>query len=191
MALSNTGASLIMTVTALTGAMLASPTVFYDIPFLGPIAESKFPTLALGVQFIGTMLATIPAAQLMRRVGRRAGFSFGQAIGFLAALLATYAIYDSNFWLFVFSGGMIGVHNAFWAQYRFAAADTASAEFKPRAITYVMAGPILAGIFGPELAKHSRDLLEPGDVRGRLFVGCDPVPFDGRRSAVHPHPADE
>lgn len=166
MALSNTGASLIMTVTALTGAMLADPSVFYYIPFIGDVAETKFPTLALGVQFIGTMATTVPAALLMRRVGRRIGFTMGQGIGFCGALLAAYAIQANSFWLFVLAGGLIGSHNAFWAQYRFAAADTASADYKPRAITYVMAGPILAGIFGPELAKYSRTLMEP-----LLFAG--------------------
>ncbi len=166
MALSNTGASLIMTVTALTGAMLARDWVTYDIPFLGVVKESNLPTLGLSLQFIGTMMATVPAALLMRRIGRRAGFSLGQGIGFCGALLATYAILEHSFPLFVISGALIGAHNAFWAQYRFAAADTARPEYRPRAITYVMAGPILAGIFGPELAKHSKDLLTPIEYAG-------------------------
>ncbi|MEQ8449982.1 MAG: MFS transporter [Nitratireductor sp.] len=164
--LSNTGASLVMTVTALTGIMLADPNVIYDLPFVGPLPETALATLALGVQFIGTMAATIPASLLMGRIGRRAGFSIGQAIGIAGGSIGVLAIIDGNFWLFVYAGFMIGVHNAFWQYYRFAAADTASEAFKPKAISYVMIGPIFAGIFGPEIAKHSRYLID-----GAVFAG--------------------
>lgn len=171
MALSNTGASLVMTVTALTGAMLlAQSDRMIELPLIGAVAERSLPTLALSCQFIGTMLSAIPAAQLMRRIGRRSGFTIGQMIGFLAAMLAAYAIYIHHFWLFVLAGALIGCHNAFWAQYRFAAADTASPEYKPRAITYVMAGPVLAGIFGPQLAVYSKDLLAPTSFAGAYLV---------------------
>ena len=147
LALSMSGGSLVMTVTALTGTMLAP--------------RPELATLPLTVQFILTMATTIPASLLMRRVGRRVGFSVGQSIGVIGALVSCYAIFDQNFWMFVAGGGLIGSHNAFWQYYRFAAADTASADFKSRAISYVMAGGVIAAFLGPELAKHSRDLFAP------------------------------
>jgi predicted MFS family arabinose efflux permease len=165
--LSNTGASLIMTVTALTGIMLADPRVIYDLPLIGALPQTALATLALGVQFVGTMVATIPASLLMGRIGRRAGFIIGQVIGLTGAGIAVMAIFDGDFWLFVYAGFLIGMHNAFWQYYRFAAADTATEAFKPKAISYVMVGPVLAGIFGPEIAKHSRDLFE-----GATFAGA-------------------
>lgn len=164
--LSNTGASLIMTVTALTGVLLADPSVIYDLPFVGPLPETALATLGLGVQFIGTMASTVPASLLMGRIGRRAGFTIGQLIGLTGGAVAVLAILEGDFWLFVYAGFMIGIHNAFWQYYRFAAADTASEAFKPKAISYVMIGPIFAGIFGPEIAKHSRELID-----GAAFAG--------------------
>ncbi len=164
--LSNTGASLIMTVTALTGVMLADPAVVYDLPFVGALPQTAFATLALGLQFVGTMAATVPASLLMGRIGRRAGFSIGQTIGLTGAGIAVLAILDGDFWLFVYAGFMIGIHNAFWQYYRFAAADTASESFRPKAISYVMVGPIFAGIFGPEIAKHSRDMIPDAEFAG-------------------------
>lgn len=167
LAVSNTGAVLIMTVTALAGAYLARPEVMYSLPLIGTFSERALSTLALSMQFIGTMMAAPPAALLMARIGRRAGFSVGQLIGFGAAGLATYALIDQNFWLFVVAGFLIGFHNAFWQQFRFAVADTASPEFKPKAVSYVMIGPLVAGIFGPEIAKHTRDIFAPV-----LFAGA-------------------
>ena len=159
--LSNTGTSLVMTVTALTGVMLASPAVTYQLPLIGTFQETALATLALGVQFVGTMAATVPASLLMGRIGRRAGFTIGQIVGAVGALVAVQAIFAQHFWLFVAAGALLGVHNAFWQYYRFAAADTASEAFKPKAISYVMIGPIFAAILGPEIAKHSRTLFEP------------------------------
>ncbi|MDP6705258.1 MAG: MFS transporter [Alphaproteobacteria bacterium] len=147
LALSMSGGSLVMTVTALTGTMLAP--------------RPELATLPLTVQFILTMAATIPASMFMRRFGRRIGFSVGQLIGVIGALVSCYAIFVLDFWLFAVGGGLIGAHNAFWQYYRFAAADTASADYKSRAISYVMAGGVAAAVLGPELAKHSRDLFEP------------------------------
>lgn len=164
--LSNTGTSLIMTVTALTGVMLADPAVVYELPLVGRLPQTALGTLALGVQFVGTMASTIPASLLMGRIGRRAGFTIGQLVGLTGALLAVQAIFAGSFWLFVAAGALIGVHNAFWQYYRFAAADTASESFKPKAISYVMIGPVAAAILGPEIAKHSRELFAPAMYAG-------------------------
>lgn len=161
LALSNTGAVLVMTVTALSGAMLARPDVVYWLPFVGEFSERALATLALSVQFIGTMAAAPVAALLMGRIGRRAGFTIGQFIGVLGAALAVHALVQLDFWVFVAAGALLGFHNAFWQQYRFAVADTASPEFKPKAVSYVMIGPLVAGIFGPEIALFTKDLLMP------------------------------
>ncbi|MBT7286347.1 MAG: hypothetical protein HN834_12915, partial [Rhodospirillaceae bacterium] len=129
LALSLSGGSMVMTVTALTGTMLAP--------------SPGLATLPLTMQFIMTMATTIPASLFMRRVGRRVGFSVGQFIGIIGALVSCFAIFEQNFWMFVVGGGLLGSHNAFWQYYRFAAADTASDDFKSRAISYVMAGGVV------------------------------------------------
>lgn len=166
MALSMTGGSLVMTVTALTGAMLTAG--LGEVSLLGvALPYAALSTLALTAQFLGTMTTTIPASLLMRYTGRRLGFTIGQTIGIGGAALSAYAIFENAFWLFVAGGFVLGMHNAFWQYYRFAAADTASPAFKPKAISFVMAGPVLAAILGPELAKQSIDIFQPV-----LFAGA-------------------
>ena len=152
-ALVMTGGIIIGTTSALTGYMLAE--------------DKSLATLPFALMFSGVMIATVPASLLMRRFGRRIGFSFGQLIGITAASISTYAIFDSNFWLFSFGGFLFGFHGAFGQQLRFAAADTASEEFRSRAISLVMAGGVVGAFLGPELAKATRDLFEPV-----VFAGC-------------------
>ena len=51
--------------------------------------------------------------------------------------------------------------NGFAQFYRFAAADTAGPEYRARAISYVLAGGVVAAIVGPELARASKDWFAP------------------------------
>ena len=152
-ALSMTGVSIVTLTTGLAGTYLA--------------ASPTLATAPLAAQFVATMCATFPAAMFMRKYGRRAGFTMGQIIGLLGALFSVYALMEQSFLLFLAAGAVLGVHNAFWGYYRFAAAEAADPAFKTRAISLVMAGGVLAGVGGPELAKHSRDVFEPV-----VFAGC-------------------
>ena len=43
--------------------------------------------------------------------------------------------------------------------YRFAASDTASEEFRPKAISYVMAGGLASAIVGPQFVKFTADAM--------------------------------
>lgn len=170
LALSNTGTVLIMTVTALAGHHLAREGVFYVLPFLGEVPEKALSTLALSIQFVATMAAAPPAALFMARVGRKIGFTLGQLIGAFGAALSVYALFEQQFWTFVFAGVFLGIHNAFWQQYRFAAADTASESFRARAVSYVMIGPIAAAFFGPGLAQLTMNTLAPVLFAGAYVV---------------------
>lgn len=156
-ALALSGAILVMAVSALAGTVLAPR------PWMA--------TLPLAMQFVATMVATIPASLLMGRIGRRPGFILGQIIGVVGALVACGALLQGWFWGFVAGSILMGVHNSFWQYFRFAAADAADIAFRPRAIAYVMAGGVIAAVIGPELAKATRGLL-------------DPVPFAGSYLAV-------
>ncbi len=139
--------SLLMTVSAVVGDMLA--------------ADPKLATFPLALMFLAVLGSTIPASFFMQRFGRRAGFTLGAAAGFLGALICAAAIWLGSFVLLCVGSlflGAMAVHGGF---YRFAAADTASEAFRPKAISLVMAGGIGAAILGPELAKHTRTLFEP------------------------------
>jgi len=155
-ALSGTGASIVMVVTALAGKSLA------DNPLHA--------TLPLALQFTFTAVGAVPAALMMRRIGRRAGFSIGQLVGCGAAALSAYAILIQSFTLFAVGGALLGIHNAFWQQLRFAAGETSSHRFRSRAISYVMAGGVAGALFGPELAKFGFDLFEPVLFAGSFAI---------------------
>ena len=120
--------------------------------------EKSLATLPLATQYIATMCSTIPASLFMARVGRRTGFTLGQMIGAIGGLLSAYAVYTGAFWLLVGGCILLGIHNAFWQYFRFAAADAAEPAFRSRAISYVLAGGVIAAFLGPQLAKWTIDL---------------------------------
>ncbi len=126
------------------------------------LAENKaFATLPASSYVIGGFLGTFPASMWMRRVGRRWGFLTGGAFGLAGSTLATFAMATSSFALLCAGTMLLGVYNAFGQYYRFAAADVAPADFKAKAISYVMAGGLVGGIIGPEISKYTRDLAHP------------------------------
>ena len=151
-ALAQSGSSLIATVAALAGFLIAE--------------DKSLATLPMACQFLGTMLSTIPASFFMQRFGRRVGFTVGMCFGLTAAGLSVYALFSINFPLLVSAALLFGVHNAFWQYYRFAATDTASPEFRSKAISFVLAGGVIAAFIGPELAKVSIDFFEPVKFAG-------------------------
>src|SRR5262245_43754031 len=110
---------------------------------------------------VGAGLATVPASFWMRRVGRRNGFLTGGAIGLAGAVVATLAISASSFALLCVGFALLGIYNAFGQYYRFAAADAAPADFKAKAISYVLAGGLVGGIVGPEVSKLTVELMQP------------------------------
>lgn len=146
-ALSMTGSSLVMTVSAIVGTMIA--------------ADKTMATLPLAFQMTAMMLTTIPASMAMKRFGRRAGFLFGIMVGISGALLATLAIFERNFVLLCTASCIMGIQMGFAQFYRFAAADTARPDFKSKAISLVLAGGVVAAVLGPNLAKWARDLFDP------------------------------
>jgi len=77
------------------------------------------------------------------------------------------AVWAASFPLFCFGTFMIGSSNGFAQQYRFAAAELADDRFRAKAISLVLAGGVISGMFGLEAAKWSRDLFSPV-----LFAGC-------------------
>jgi len=116
-------------------------------------------TLPVTGWVVGGALSTFPMSLLMKRIGRRAGFTVGALIGMVGASICSLALVQGNFWLFCLGAMVFGVYNAVGQYYRFAAADAASAEFKPKAISLVLAGGLVGGIVGPEVSKHTIDFL--------------------------------
>ena len=116
-------------------------------------------TIPVTAYVIGSALASAPIAKMMRRYGRRVGFSVGTLFGMLGVTLAAMGAHYKMFWLLCLGTRVVGFYNACGQLYRFAAAEVAPPSFKERAISYVMAGGIIGGVVGPNLAKYSKDML--------------------------------
>lgn len=126
------------------------------------LAEDKsLATVPVSAMVLGTAFGTLPAGMIMRRFGRRAGFMGASLLAAVSGLIAAYAVFQNTFGLFAVACGMGGFAGAFVQQYRFAAADTASDAFKPKAISWVLAGGVLAGVVGPQTVIATKDMFEP------------------------------
>jgi MFS family permease len=119
---------------------------------------------------VGSAIASIPAALMMRRIGRRAGFLLGVLLGGLGAAGAAAAIVAGSFWLFALAMSLMGAANAFGQQYRFAAADASEPAFKPKAISWVLAGGVVTGVLGPQVSIHARGILPDAPFAGPFVV---------------------
>ncbi len=122
--------------------------------------NSALATLPLALQFIAGMLTSPFSSLLMGRIGRRAGFIIGTAIGITGAITAYYAITTHSFWLFCAATVMLGSFTGFGNYYRFAAADSVRDDLKSRAISWVMAGGVIAAFIGPNLAAFTQNTID-------------------------------
>mgnify|MGYP005991282227 CR=1 FL=1 len=141
----------------------------------GLIGQSLSPsdaliTLPIAMQFVGLMLATIPASLIMQRIGRRNGFYLGNSLGIFGAVISAVALLYQNFFIFCVGTTLLGVGIGFGTLYRFAAVEACEPEQKNRAISMVMLGGVLAAIMGPALAVESRDWISSQEFVGS-FVG--------------------
>jgi predicted MFS family arabinose efflux permease len=118
-------------------------------------------TLPISFLALGTWAGTLPMGVLARRFGRRTALQIGTVSGVLTGLICCVAVLQGSFFLFnvgaVFSGFYASAHQS----YRFAAADTASEAFRPKAISWVLLGGVLAGIVGPQLVIATKELWPP------------------------------
>lgn len=123
-------------------------------------------TLPATIMIVGIAAGTIPAALLMRRIGRKYGFLFASILAFFAALLAAFAVSQHNFYLFCISSFFLGFYGAFVQQYRFAASESVSKHMAGEAVGFVLFAGILSGIIGPEIAKVTKDMFSLPEFTG-------------------------
>ncbi|MEP5730241.1 MAG: MFS transporter [Sulfitobacter sp.] len=110
-------------------------------------------TLPISMMVFGSMTTAPWLSNLMQTYGRRAGFYVGAFGGLIGAGICAYALTLTNFWVFLVGSYIIGIYMSSHGFFRFAAADTASDAFRPKAISYVMAGGLVSAIIGPQLAS--------------------------------------
>lgn len=135
--------------------------------------DPSLATLPVALMQITTLFVTFPASILMKRRGRRAGFLIGTiAGGASGGSLAALGVISESFALFCLGNMLLGVYQAFAMYYRFAAVESASEGFKSRAISLVMAGGVVAAIFGPWNASYSQALTGSSPEAGPFFVAA-------------------
>ena len=127
-------------------------------------------TLPVTCWILGGAIGTMPASLHMKRVGRQRGFTLGTTWGFAGALICGSAIWLQSFWLLCLGTLIWGVYNAYGQYYRFAAADAASGDFKPVAISLVLAGGLVGGVLGPNLSRFTVDLAGTRFLGAYLFL---------------------
>jgi MFS family permease len=155
-AMFQTSSVLVMTVGGLAGGQIA--------------ASPSLATVPIATMFLGTAAFTFPASLWMARVGRRAGFIAGALLGAAGGLIAALGVaLESLAWLA--SGTfLVGAYQAFAQFYRFAASEVADEAFRPRAISLVLAGGIVAAFAGPMLGRVGGPLLETPYVGSFLLL---------------------
>ncbi|WP_315781286.1 MFS transporter [Bradyrhizobium sp. SZCCHNPS1003] len=146
---------------ALTGAN--SAVIFATGAIVGvTIAPSiGLATVPISMYVVGLAAGTLPTGAISRRYGRRAAFLIGTGCGAVTGVLGCLAILRGSFALFCLATFLGGFYGAVAQSYRFAAADGASATFRPKAVSWVMAGGIFAGLLGPQLVQWTMDVWQP------------------------------
>lgn len=112
-----------------------------------------YATLPISLIVLGSMLAANPLSMIMQRYGRRIGFFVGALGGALGGAVGAYGLYLHSFEIFLIGSLLTGIYMSAQGFYRFAAADIASEAFRPKAISYVMAGGLASALIGPQLVK--------------------------------------
>lgn len=118
-------------------------------------------TVPLSVYVVGLACGTLPAGAISRVYGRRVTFIIGSFCGALCGVLAAIGILYGSFALFCGATFLGGLYGAVAQSYRFAAADGASPSYRPKAISWVMAGGVFAGVLGPQLVQWTMDIWPP------------------------------
>jgi predicted MFS family arabinose efflux permease len=152
--ISATGAIVLVTLGGIIGASLTQ--------------NPALATLPVSIMVVCVAATTIPATVLMRKIGRKTGFSVASLCSVASLLLAAYALDTSSFSIFIVAAGMFGINMAFTQQYRYAAVESVPVEYAPRAISFVLLGPIGGALVGPELIRYGQYFFPSVQYAGAL-----------------------
>lgn len=122
-------------------------------------SNPAFITLPISIFNLGLAIGTLPAAWMMKRHGRRAGYLIGATLGLISGLTAAAGIYQQLFVLFCIGTLIAGFYASYVQSYRFAVADGAPEDIKPRLISWVMVGGLFAAVIGPQTVIWTRDIV--------------------------------
>ncbi len=120
--------------------------------------DKTLATLPISIFVVGMAACILPAGAIARRYGRRMAFLAGAGCGVLVGVLAALAVMIGSFWLFCLATFFGGAYASVVLSFRFAAADGVSPAMRPRALSFVMGGGVVAGIVGPQLVTHTMNV---------------------------------
>ena len=146
-ALAGANNSVTVTTGGIVGAMLAP--------------DKGLATLSITMFVMGMWLGTVPVGMMAKMVGRRFSLQVASAFGIAGGLINCAAVLQGSFALFLLGAFCCGLYGAGHQSYRFAAADTASESFRAKAISWVLAGGVFAGLIGPQLIIFTKDSWPP------------------------------
>ena len=146
-ALGGANSAVIFATGAIVGATLAPSVALATVP--------------ISVSVVGLACGTLPVGSISRAYGRRVAFLLGAGCGALCGVLGAVALLYGSFALFCCATFFGGLYGAATQSYRFAAADGASAAYRPKAVSWVMAGGVFAGVLGPQLVQWTMDIWPP------------------------------
>jgi MFS family permease len=155
-ALFQTASVMVMAVGGLAGALVTG--------------DPRLATAPIAAMFLGTAVSTVPASMWMARVGRRPGFVFGAALGVLAGIVAAIGLWLGSLVVLSIGTFLVGAYQAFAQFYRFAAGEVADDAFRPRSISLVLAGGVVAALLGPAIGRLGGPLLSPTYVGSFLLL---------------------
>ena len=152
----------LLLLTLCQGLLMVNNVVFVAINGLVGLALAPvgwMATLPITGYVAGGAIATTLVARHQRRWGRQRTFQIGLGVAIASAGVCAYAAMTRNFWLLTSATLVAGYYNANGSLYRFAAVELVKPDFKERAISWVLAGGIIGGVVGPNLATWSRDAM--------------------------------
>ncbi|WP_025992990.1 MFS transporter [Pseudomonas viridiflava] len=139
-----TTAVMSVTMAAIVGSLLAPTLILSTVPY--------------GFQFLFVLVATYPASWLMSRLGRKRCFLLGTIPLALSGIAGYCGVQANSFFLLIISHSALGIYIAVANFNRFAATDNLDQKLKPRALSLVVAGGVIAAVAGPALTELLRDL---------------------------------
>ena len=143
--------TVIVATTGIIGSMLAP--------------DPALATLPISFMVAGMWMGTLPVGMLAKAYGRRFALQTGSAFGALSGLISCAAVLHGSFWLLLVGTMCGGLYAAAHQSYRFAATDTASPQFRAKAVAWVLAGGIFAAVIGTELVIFTKDCVAALSVR--------------------------
>jgi len=155
---------------ALMNAIMSGQVVMASLVGHSLAVDKALNTLPMAIQMAATMAASIPAGIIFSRLGRKPGFFLGCAAALCGSLTFAYGVYAGSFVIYCLGAIPGGLGFGISQHLRFAAAEVAAPESRPRAIALVMAGGVVAAIIGPEIVKRTNGMLPPLTFLGTYFT---------------------